>query len=581
VWEKTYLLRRRSKSMHEVLTPVQKEVKFTPVELQVFAAEDLARELATSGDSVTAKYLEDSSQALLSAVAEVDSASAAAIVEEFGQKMDTYAANPDMARVAALAAREDIDRQKQAAAQAKSRNRKLGATGAATIATIAVAVGAGSKIAEAQSGRDAAAQSQKAVATKVAPKTASPPSFSRYSLKEIAAAKNGTEEVAEDLRNVEHADLAAHTPFARHMAVDGARKSDKGHLFRTFGYEDPSKNSANAGKNLAAIVNNPNYVTGQLTHSEKVINSNATQDGHIRNQFHQKLEKGRYVGGVQVSRLEIDKYGRQIAYVQVKGKEVRVPRTDVVVMVDTNGDHKNDITIDATNDLGYNTDKDFAPEKGRFSWIKRHVGHFVCKCVCKQPEAAPVSPAVPPTVVSRAPAPRVTGGGGRPAAPVTGGGGGGKPAKPVTGGGGTGTKKPRQRHQGRPVTGGGGTGTPPPEHVLPRHQPGDGPHNAGQEPHHDTAQPTPGYPGRGNAETVDSTQHGNPTNLDPTPHGTEAPAGAPAQSGEQADSTAQGPANPQYQPGTATEGTNAGTTAPAQTEASPQTSQAGSDPGAF
>ncbi len=56
------------------------------------------------------------------------------------------------------------------------------------------------------------------------------------------------------------------------------------------------------------------------------------------------------------------------------------------------------------------------------------------------------------------------------------------------------------------------------------HAPADGPPPvAEQEPHTDTATPTPGYPGRGHAEDVVEDQQGDPTNLDDTEFGTEVP----------------------------------------------------------
>lgn len=97
--------------------------------------------------------------------------------------------------------------------------------------------------------------------------------------------------------------------------------------------------------------------------------------------------------------------------------------------------------------------------------------------------------------------------------------------------------------------------------------------------------PTPGYR-PGNAEAVDATQHGDPTNLDPTPNGTEAPNGAP---GGGAGSVVSQPGagaqtNPEHQPGSASTGTSEGTNDSAtdpqtQTDATGETAGAGSAPG--
>ena len=121
------------------------------------------------------------------------------------------------------------------------------------------------------------------------------------------------------------------------------------------------------------------------------------------------------------------------------------------------------------------------------------------------------------------------------------------------------------------------------------HKPADGPPPVdSQPPHH--VKPTPGYK-PGNAEAVDGTQHGDPTNLNPTPYGTEVPdsqQGGKAPGGGDSSVVSHpgvaAPANPNFKPGTASGGTTAGTSTPstapeAQTPSTGQTAPAGSDPG--
>ncbi len=92
---------------------------------------------------------------------------------------------------------------------------------------------------------------------------------------------------------------------------------------------------------------------------------------------------------------------------------------------------------------------------------------------------------------------------------------------------------------------------PPPEATIP--------------PQTDTATPTDGYV-PGNAEAIDGTQNGNPTNLQPTENGTEVPGsqngGFAPGGGDQsviAEPSDSAPVNSQYIPGSESTGSNAGT----------------------
>jgi hypothetical protein len=118
-------------------------------------------------------------------------------------------------------------------------------------------------------------------------------------------------------------------------------------------------------------------------------------------------------------------------------------------------------------------------------------------------------------------------------------------------------------------------GPPPEANQKPRPQPG-----------------TPGYK-PGNAEDIDKTQHGDPKNLDPTPHGTEVPdsmnGGKAPGGGDSSVVTKPGEGaqdNPNHVPGSESNGSNAGTNGNAleeetQTGGTNQTSGAGSDAGGF
>jgi hypothetical protein len=122
-----------------------------------------------------------------------------------------------------------------------------------------------------------------------------------------------------------------------------------------------------------------------------------------------------------------------------------------------------------------------------------------------------------------------------------------------------------------------------PEQPNPMHPPADGPPPEAVQ-HRPDPGPTPGYPGRGNAEKVVGQQEKEtPGGLDPTEYGTE--AGGPGSSpggGEEsvvAQPPASAPSNPEYVPGTESPGTGEGNSTPAPTEGSDQTSGAGTDPG--
>jgi hypothetical protein len=103
--------------------------------------------------------------------------------------------------------------------------------------------------------------------------------------------------------------------------------------------------------------------------------------------------------------------------------------------------------------------------------------------------------------------------------------------------------------------------------------------------------PTPGYPGSGNAENVDATQHGDPTNLDPTPNATETPdsmsGGQTIGGGDESvidQPTTEEPYNPDFDPDTVAQGTDQGTneeydSTDAQNNTSNATSGPGDDPG--
>lgn len=127
----------------------------------------------------------------------------------------------------------------------------------------------------------------------------------------------------------------------------------------------------------------------------------------------------------------------------------------------------------------------------------------------------------------------------------------------------------------------------PPGYVMEdkcRHPKASGPpKEANQAP-----RPQPGTAGTtpGRAEAVDATQHGDQDNLNSTPHGTEAPDGAPGGgSGSVVSEPGAGAqTNPEHQPGSASTGTSEGTNDSAtdpqtQTGATGETAGAGSAPG--
>lgn len=95
---------------------------------------------------------------------------------------------------------------------------------------------------------------------------------------------------------------------------------------------------------------------------------------------------------------------------------------------------------------------------------------------------------------------------------------------------------------------------------------------------------TEGYPDRGHAEEIDSTQHGDQTSLDTTTNGTEAPGGSPGggQNGvaeEITNSTTEDNADHDQSVTDDYAGTTGGVNAPDQTEGSAQVSGPAADPG--